>query len=56
MPFVCFLFIFMVILVFESSSGGTKLEILLPKNQHTQRKLLNFANWCNGVASKSAKI
>ena len=26
---------------------GTKLERLLPKNQHRQRKLLNFANWCN---------
>ena len=28
--------------------GGTKLERLLPKNQHTQRKLLNFENWVNG--------
>ena len=25
--------------------GGTKLERVLPKNQHTQRKLLNFENW-----------
>ena len=25
--------------------GGTKLERCLPKNQHTQRKLLNFENW-----------
>ena len=25
--------------------GGTRLERLLPKNQHTQRKLLNFENW-----------
>ena len=25
--------------------GGTKLESFLPKNQHTQRKLLNFENW-----------
>ena len=24
---------------------GTKY---LPKNQHTQRKLLNFENWCSG--------
>ena len=29
-------------------SGGTKLERFLPKNQHTQRKLLNFENWCGG--------
>ena len=29
-----------------------KLEICLPKNQYTQRKLLNFENWCNGEASK----
>ena len=25
--------------------GGTKLERFLPKNQHAQRKLLNFENW-----------
>ena len=29
-------------------TGGTKLEIFLPKNQHTQRKLLNFEFWING--------
>ena len=32
--------------------GGTKLERFLPKNQHTQRKLLNFENWCNGRGQK----
>ena len=32
--------------------GGTKLESFLPKNQHTQRKLLNFENWVNGEVSK----
>ena len=31
---------------------GTKLERFLPKNQHTQRKSLNFENWCNGDVSK----
>ena len=31
---------------------GTKLEIFLPKNQLTQRKLLNFENWFNGELSK----
>ena len=36
--------------------GGTKLERFLSKNQHTQRKLLNFENWYNGKVSKSAKI
>ena len=36
--------------------GGTKLERFLPKNQHTQRKLLNFENWVNGEVSKSAKM
>ena len=36
--------------------GGAKLESFLPKNQHIQRKLLNFENWCNGEVSKSAKI
>ena len=29
-------------------AGGTKLERFLTKNQHTQRKLLNFENWVNG--------
>ena len=40
--------------VVEFSCGGTNLERFLPKNQHTQRKLLNFQNWVNGV--KYAKI
>ena len=38
----------MAILVVEFSNGGTKLERFLPKNQHTQRKLLYFQNWING--------
>ena len=29
-------------------SGGTKSERVLPKNQHTQKKVLNFENWTNG--------
>ena len=37
-------------------TGDTKLEIFLPKNQHTQRKLLNFEFWINGELSKSAII
>ena len=45
-----------VVPVVEFSSVGTKLKIFLPKNQHTQRKLLNFENWCKWKASKSAKI
>ena len=32
----------MAIRVVEFSNGDTKLERFLPKNQHTQRKLLNF--------------
>ena len=46
----------MVVLVVEFSCGDTKLEIFLPKHQHTQRKLLNFENWCIEEVSKSAKI
>ena len=43
----------MVIRVVEFSRGGyTKSERFLPKNQHTQRKLLNFENWCNGELSE----
>ena len=37
-------------------TGGTKLEIFLPKNQHTQRKLLNFESWINGEPQQLAKI
>ena len=33
-------------------AGGTKLERVLHKNQHTQRKLLNFEFWINGELSK----
>ena len=36
--------------------GGKKLEIFLPRNQHTQRKLLNFENWVNGEVSKVPKF
>ena len=32
---------------------GTKLERFLPKNQHTQRKILNVENWVNGEVSKN---
>ena len=44
----------MAIWVVEISNGDTKLEIFLPKNQHTPglRKLLNFENWVNGEVSK----
>ena len=34
-------------------AGGTKLERYWPKNQHTQRKFLNFENWVNGEMSKT---
>ena len=37
-------------------TGGTKLERFLPKNQHTERKLLQFENWCSREVSKSAYI
>ena len=36
--------------------GGTKLEIFSPKNQHAQRKLLNFENWVHGEVSKVPKF
>ena len=43
----------MVIQFVNFSNRGT---IFLPKNHHTQRKLLNFENWVNRKGSKSAKI
>ena len=42
----------MAIWIVKFSCGGAKLERFLPKNQHTQRKLLNFENWVNGEVSK----
>ena len=33
-------------------AGGTKLERFFHKNQHTQRKLLNFEFWINGELLK----
>ena len=42
----------MVVRVVEFLSGGTKLERFLPKNRHTQMKLLNFENWYSGELSK----
>ena len=37
-------------------TGGTNLERFLPKNQHTQRKLLNFENWVNGDGCQKLDI
>ena len=42
----------MAIPVVEFSNQDTKLERCLPKNQHTQKKLLNFEFWINGELSK----
>ena len=38
----------MAVRAVEFSDGGIKLERFLPKNEHTQRKLLNFENWISG--------
>ena len=45
----------MAIRVVEFSNGGTKFERFLPKEQHTQRKWLNFVNWINGGLGKFKK-
>jgi hypothetical protein len=37
-------------------AGDTKLERFLPKDHLTQRKLLNFENWCNGGCQKVPKF
>jgi hypothetical protein len=42
----------MAITVWSFNSGHTKLERFLPKNLNTQRKVLNFENWCSGELSK----
>ena len=38
----------MAIWVVEFSNRGYKIRKILPKNQDTQRKFLNFENWTNG--------
>ena len=43
---------FMAIKVVGFSSGGTKVERLLHKNQHTHRKLSDFVFVINGELSK----
>ena len=40
----------------NTSCGFFKLESFSSKNQHTQKKLLNFKFWINGEISKRAKI
>ena len=42
--------------LFNFREGDTKSERFLPKNQRTQRKLLNFENWTNGEPQYLAKI
>ena len=42
----------MAIQVVKFLTGGTKSERFLPKNQHTQRKLLNPENWFHWEVSK----
>ena len=42
----------MAVRVVEFLSGGHIIRIFLPKNQHTQRKLVNFEDWVNGEVSK----
>ena len=46
----------MAIQVVEFLSREYKNGKIFPKNQYTERKLLNFENWINGKLSKSAKI
>ena len=42
----------MAVRVVENSNGGYKVRNILAKNQHTQRKLLNFENWVMGKCQK----
>ena len=37
-------------------AGASKLEIFLYKNQHTQKKWLNFEFWINGELSKGGHL
>ena len=48
--------IYMAIRVVDFSSGDTKLERFLHKNQQSKRKLLNFEFCINGKPPKCSKI
>ena len=39
-------------IIFEDALILREKRWFLPKNQHTQKKLLSFENWCNGEVSK----
>ena len=62
---VCHSFILILIIIkgcplwqyglWSFQTGGTKLERFLPKNQHTQRKLLNFENWVSEIGHHFSK-
>ena len=42
----------MALLVMEIQDQGYKIRKVLHKNHLTQRKLLNYENWCSGELSK----
>ena len=46
----------MAIPVVEFQVRGYKIRNFLPKNQHTQRKLLNFEKWCNREVKKCLNL
>ena len=46
----------MVLRLLNLQASDTKLETFLHKNQHTQRKLLNFEKWCMGMGEKVPKF
>ena len=54
--------LYLVLIAYYGNRGcrdfkrGLKVESVLPKNKHTQRKSLTFEDWCSGEVSKSAKI
>ena len=45
----------MAVRVMKFSNAGYEIKKIFSKNQHTERKFLNFENWSNGEVSKSAK-
>ena len=44
-PVICLLLSLWQYGLWSFQIGGSKIRKILPKNQHTQRKLLNFENW-----------
>ena len=54
--------LYLVLIAYYGNRGcrdfkrGLKVESVLPKNKHTQKKSLTFEDWCSGEVSKIIRM